>query len=141
MQLFISSLLGLSLLPFGAFAVSTNAHVRRQAFTVGQAVRTTSGTVIGHTARERAEVSEYLGIPFAQPPLGNLRFAAPQAFTGSANITADSYSPYLTQVGNTFDEDCLTLNIWTKPQTGERAKAVLFWIYGGGKYLDDQRNR
>ncbi|KAK3080918.1 hypothetical protein LTS18_011964 [Coniosporium uncinatum] len=43
----------------------------------------------------------------------------------------------LTQVGNTFDEDCLTLNIWTKPQTGERAKAVLFWIYGGGKYLDD----
>lgn len=29
-------------------------------------------------------------------------------------------------------EDCLTLNIWTKPQTGEKKKAVLVWIYGGG---------
>lgn len=29
-------------------------------------------------------------------------------------------------------EDCLTLNIWTKPQTGEKNKAVMIWIYGGG---------
>jgi cholinesterase len=38
----------------------------------------------------------------------------------------------LAQVGDRFSEDCLTLNIWTKPQTGEASKAVLFWIYGGG---------
>lgn len=31
-----------------------------------------------------------------------------------------------------FSEDCLTLNVWTKPQTGERKKAVLLWIHGGG---------
>jgi hypothetical protein len=31
-----------------------------------------------------------------------------------------------------YDEDCLGLNIWTKPQTGEKSKAVLLWIYGGG---------
>lgn len=30
------------------------------------------------------------------------------------------------------DEDCLTLNIWTKPQVGDSKKAVLVWIYGGG---------
>ena len=41
------------------------------------------------------------------------------------------------QIGDTFSEDCLTLNVWTKPQTGEKAKAVLFWIYGGGKYFMD----
>lgn len=29
-------------------------------------------------------------------------------------------------------EDCLNLNIWTKPQTGDKAKAVLLWLYGGG---------
>lgn len=34
-------------------------------------------------------------------------------------------------VDNKFDEDCLTLNVWTKPQTGEKQKAVLLWIYGG----------
>ena len=50
-------------------------------------------------------------------------------------------------------EDCLTLNVWTKPQTGEKKKAVLVWIYGGGyifggsdqpgnngKYIADQED-
>jgi len=30
-------------------------------------------------------------------------------------------------------EDCLGINVWTKPQVGEQKKAVLLWIYGGGK--------
>jgi carboxylesterase type B len=34
--------------------------------------------------------------------------------------------------GNEYGEDCLGINIWTKPQTGEKAKAVLFWVHGGG---------
>ena len=38
----------------------------------------------------------------------------------------------LSQDNVIYSEDCLTLNIWTKPQTGETKKAVLFWIYGGG---------
>ncbi|KAL4877073.1 Alpha/Beta hydrolase protein [Aspergillus karnatakaensis] len=38
----------------------------------------------------------------------------------------------LSQDGNILDEDCLSINIWTKPQSGETKKAVLFWIYGGG---------
>jgi carboxylesterase type B len=31
-----------------------------------------------------------------------------------------------------YSEDCLYLNVWTKPQTGEAKKAVMVWIYGGG---------
>ena len=59
----------------------------------------------------------------------------------------------LGQVEVTYSEDCLTLNVWTKPQTGESKKAVLFWIYGGGyssgttnntayngKYIADQED-
>lgn len=43
------------------------------------------------------------------------------------------YLPYaLSQLGDTFSEDCLTLNVWTKPQVGEAKKAVLVWLYGGG---------
>jgi cholinesterase len=34
-------------------------------------------------------------------------------------------------------EDCLWVNIWTKPQTGEKKKAVLLWIYGGGFNMGD----
>ena len=41
----------------------------------------------------------------------------------------------LDEVGASFSEDCLTLNIWSKPQTGEKYKAVLFWIFGGGTGL------
>jgi carboxylesterase type B len=50
-----------------------------------------------------------------------------------------------------MSEDCLTLNVWTKPQTGEAAKAVIVWIHGGsfrsgssripiynGKHIADQ---
>jgi len=40
--------------------------------------------------------------------------------------------PVLGQAGDRKDENCLTLNVWTKPQTGEAKKAILFWIYGGG---------
>jgi carboxylesterase type B len=38
----------------------------------------------------------------------------------------------LSQAGDKYDEDCLTLNIWTKPQSGQKKKAVMIWIYGGG---------
>jgi carboxylesterase type B len=38
----------------------------------------------------------------------------------------------ISQVDERFSEDCLTLNIWTKPQMGEGKKAVLVWIPGGG---------
>jgi cholinesterase len=38
------------------------------------------------------------------------------------------------QVGNPQSEDCLTLNVWTKPQSGEKKKAVMLWIYGGCEF-------
>lgn len=59
----------------------------------------------------------------------------------------------LGQITDSFDEDCLTLNVWTKPQIGESKKAVMFWIHGGGyssgstaipayngKYIADQED-
>lgn len=36
------------------------------------------------------------------------------------------------EVPHKYDEDCLSMNVWTKPQTGEKTKAVLLWVYGGG---------
>jgi cholinesterase len=46
----------------------------------------------------------------------------------------------LGQIGNQQSEDCLYLNIWTKPQKGEARKAVLFWIYGGGFSIGSTNN-
>ncbi|CZS94958.1 related to acetylcholinesterase precursor [Rhynchosporium agropyri] len=130
-------------------------------WTVGQVVSTSSGSVKGHAAPVAVEVSEYLGIPFAQPPVGELRWTAPKAYEGTgdingtnfgfscpaglqmpisaanlknANTTASGFQilAALGQVGDKFSEDCLTVNVWTQPQTGSPKKAVLVWIYGGG---------
>lgn len=60
-------------------------------WTVGQTVNTTSGPIQGHAASEALEVSEYLGIPFAQPPTGSLRFQPPVAFNGSSIINGTDF--------------------------------------------------
>ncbi|CZR57922.1 related to acetylcholinesterase precursor [Phialocephala subalpina] len=134
---------------------------RQLSWTVGQTVQTSSGPVNGHPAGTAKQVSEYLGIPYALPPVGNLRWEPPQKYNGSSTINGTNFgyscpavvSPppnatavakanvtaagleildLVDEVGTTFGEDCLTLNVWTKPQTGDAKKAVLVWIYGGG---------
>ena len=63
------------------------------AWIVGKTVKTTSGNIIGHSASWQPEVSEYLGIPFAQPPIGNLRFAAPKPYSSLDTFNATKFSP------------------------------------------------
>ena len=70
-------------------------------FIVGATVKTSSGAIAGHAARNRTRVSEYLGIPYAKPPIGDLRFAAPQSYVSTklsnaatfvSNNTSTSYT-------------------------------------------------
>lgn len=131
-------------------AFTTLAQSR--ATNIGEAVKTTSGTIIGQASKWQPEVSEYLGIPFAKPPEGDLRWAAPQPITDSGNtINATKHGWACAESASKFSqgvpggaaatgasdaavqrEDCLYLNVYTKPQVGEKKKAVLVWIYGGG---------
>lgn len=60
-------------------------------YVVGQGVVTSSGLVVGHASTHQPDVSEYLGIPFAKPPIGDLRFAAPQEFTSCNFIRASNF--------------------------------------------------
>lgn len=62
-----------------------------QNWTVSQTVQTTRGPLNGHAAANHPQVSEYLGIPFAQPPIGNLRFAPPEKYTGNSTINGTNY--------------------------------------------------
>src|ERR1700712_1105556 len=67
-----------------AFAFGlTNAQT---VWKIGNPVKTTSGTVIGQASQWQPEVSEYLGIPFAKPPEGELRWAAPQPIIDSSKV-------------------------------------------------------
>jgi hypothetical protein len=64
---------------------------RQSNWTIGQTVQTSSGVVNGHAASNATEVSEYLGIPYAAPPVGDLRFAAPQKYSGNSTINGTSF--------------------------------------------------
>jgi cholinesterase len=75
-----------------ASVVISVPQAAQTAWSVGQAVKTSSGDVVGHSAWQ-PEVSEYLGIPFAQSPVGPLRFAAPKPYSGSGVFNASKFSP------------------------------------------------
>lgn len=93
-------------------------------------LRTTlSGDVRGV---EQEDYFQFLGIPYAAAPVGNLRFAAPQAVGDwDAERAADAYGSACPQVGLTFDEaeDCLYLNVFTPKSHGPHP--VMVWFHGG----------
>ena len=78
----------------------------------------------------------YKGIPFAAPPIGELRWKAPQATAKWQGVKlADKFAPGPIQGGNPpsgKSEDCLYLNVWSPAKSGNDRIPVLVWIYGGG---------
>ncbi|KZV67209.1 carotenoid ester lipase precursor [Peniophora sp. CONT] len=137
-----------------SYSVAVHAHERRD---VSDAtVVLDNGTFVGSS---EGPVSIFRGIPYAQPPIGDLRLRLPVAndpYSGTYNATAFGAS-CIQQIGSdknmtglnpiaaqvlesvlagsnvTDDEDCLTINVFTPANTTQNSMLpVVYWIYGGG---------
>jgi carboxylesterase type B len=94
-----------------------------------------NGTIVG-TRNETSNVDKFLGIPYAQPPINDLRLrqAVPiQQSFGTLRADAFGASCYGARNPSNSSEDCLTLNIWRPAGVFQNETLpVLVWIYGGG---------
>ena len=92
-------------------------------------------------------IQTYFGIPFAQPPVGNLRWKAPQPLAPWKGVKiTKKFSPRPIQAivfgdmnsrSEGLSEDCLYLNVWTPAKRNQQNLPVLVYFYGGGYSAGD----
>jgi para-nitrobenzyl esterase len=113
---------------------------------IRQPVKVTGGRVSGVPGKDPSIVA-FKGIPFAAPPVGNLRWSAPHPVVSWQGVRkADRFSPscmqrivqesppwtYEFMTHTEVSEDCLYLNVWTPARSAGARLPVFVYIYGGG---------
>jgi para-nitrobenzyl esterase len=112
---------------------------------IQQPVKTKSGPVSG-LAGKKPGITAFKGIPFAAPPVGNLRWTTPgPAAPWTGVLKADKFGAsciqtivqerkpwtYEFMTHNEISEDCLYLNVWTPARSASEKRPVFVYIYGG----------
>ncbi|KKD37994.1 carboxylesterase [Limnoraphis robusta CS-951] len=79
------------------------------------------------------DVISFKGIPYAAPPVGDLRWRMPQPVQPWSDVlVADEFGPASMQTEDVpKSEDCLTLNVWRPAETCDQPLPVMVWIHGG----------
>jgi len=112
------------------------APARRQVPAASPIVTTADGRLRGQVA---GTIDEFLGVPYAAPPVGRLRWGPPQPAAHWAGVrAATQFGPHCPQYGSKFgigsmSENCLFLNVYAPAGSSlaGRALPVLVWIHGG----------
>ena len=96
-------------------------------------VNVTGGKIQGSALGSGGAV--FKGIPFAAPPVGDLRWREPMPVKPWPAIRdATKFGPRCMQNGMGVSEDCLYLNVWTPEWPSKSRKPVMLWIHGGGNF-------
>ncbi len=105
-------------------------------------VQLDSGLISGMSSEISKVISVFKGIPYAQPPVGELRWKPPLpvkpwkgirptlAFGAAAPQSPSNMGGIAEDIRQ--DEDCLNLNVWTPAKSKDQALPVMVWIHGGG---------
>jgi len=107
---------------------------------ISDPIRIDTGLVSG-VAGKNADVRVYKGIPYAAPPVGDLRWREPRPASHWEGVRkADEFGPVCMQFqrgpagasGPAPSEDCLYINVWTAAKSANEHRPVIVWTYGGG---------
>jgi para-nitrobenzyl esterase len=106
------------------------------------AVKIHSGTVVGQYLGKGGDVAAFFGIPYAVPPVGQLRFSPPRRLkslsahpflaTDNAIACVQATPNVAYQPTPVLSEDCLILNVWAAREHEGKRRPVMVWFHGGG---------
>ena len=100
-------------------------------------VRIQSGMVTGISGADPSVVA-FKGLPYAAPPVGDLRWKPPQPPVAWQGVRAADHSgpdcPEAPAPGRNMSEDCLTLDLWTGAKAPAERRPVMVWFHGGDGY-------
>ncbi len=138
MRKFLFLIMAIIALKFEASSQSTNAFAVQ--------VKIDNGIIEGNY-NTHSGIQTYFGVPFAKPPVGNLRWKAPQPldkWNGVKQTKKFGPRPMQTIVfgdmnsrSDGVSEDCLYLNVWTPAKRNTKDLPVLVYFYGGGNVAGD----
>ncbi len=136
---------------FASLCLLSSSSFAQNSGSLSETVQVDNGTLRG-VPRDVTGVLTFKGIPYAAPPVGDLRWARPQPakpWEGARDATVLGHRCWVntpeeglggSTKGVPQDEDCLYLNVWTPAKSAGEHLPVMVWIHGGGFQFGTSRD-